>query len=234
MFTMMLLAHVLGDYVLQTNALARWKSRSALGVVAHGLLVTIATMGCALMVVPSWWPYALLIGIIHTLIDFVRARLIVVTHPTTELLWYLGDQFAHLTTIGLMILVSGVQTQTEMTHSPGVLLAVLILLQPAWVMLRFVVRAVWGATAAPPLGAGDKVIPMLERVLIAGLAFAGYGYLAPLILLPRHLGRLQMHGDTIIIRFVYITHWAETLLGTGLALSVGWALRLWLLAGGGG
>lgn len=234
MFTMMLLAHILGDYVLQTNALARWKSRSALGLVAHGLLVTMITVACALVVIPSWWPYALLIGIIHTLIDFVRARLIVVTHPTMQLLWYLGDQAVHLATIGLVISASGVQTQTEMTRGLGVLLAVLILLQPTWVLLRFVVRGVWGAAAAPPLGAGDKVVPMLERVLIAGLAFAGYGYLAPLILLPRHLGRLQMNGNTVIIRFVHATHWAETLLGAGLALSVGWALRLWLLMGGGG
>lgn len=230
MFTMMLLAHVLGDYVLQFNALARWKVRSPIGVLAHGLLVTVMTVVCALVIVPGWWPYALLIGVIHTLIDLVRSQLIVVTHPALELLWYLADQCIHLVTIALVVFLSGVQAQTTVMRGSGAVLTVLILLQPTWVLLRFVVRAVWGTAAAPPLGAGDKVAPMVERLLIAGLAFAGYGYLAPLILLPRRLARLHRDGGAVIIYLNETTHWAETLLGMTLALALGSLLRFWLLS----
>lgn len=230
MFTMMLLAHILGDYVLQFNALARWKARSAMGVLAHGLLVTVVTIVCALLVVPGWWPYALLIGALHTVIDLLRAQLVVAKKPVLELLWYLGDQCVHLITIALVVFASGVQAQTRVLRGSGAVLIVLILLQPAWVLLRFVVRGVWGATAAPPLGAGDKVAPMVERLLIAGIAFTGHGYLAPLVLLPRRLARLQRDSDALIIRLHDTTHWAETLLGMGLALMLGWLLRFWLLA----
>ena len=43
MLQAMLLAHLLGDYVLQNDALARWKSRSLWGVAAHGAVVTACT-----------------------------------------------------------------------------------------------------------------------------------------------------------------------------------------------
>jgi hypothetical protein len=71
---------------------------------------------------------------------------------------------------------------------------------------------------------------MVERLLIAGIAFTGHGYLAPLVLLPRRLARLQRDSDALIIRLHDTTHWAETLLGMGLALMLGWLLRFWLLA----
>jgi hypothetical protein len=228
MFTMMLLAHMLGDYVLQFNALARWKARSIWGVVAHGLLVTGVTVACAVTVVPGWWPYALLIGLLHTLIDLVRSQLIEATDPTLELLWYLADQVLHVVTISATVWASGVDVPASLLRGPAAALAFLILLQPAWVMLRFIVRGIWGATAAPPLGAGEKVLPMLERVVVAVLAFVGVGYLAPLVLLPRRLGRLHVHGDALTIQLMHTTHWAETFMGTVLALVVGWIVRLWL------
>ncbi len=228
MFIMLLLAHVLGDYVLQPNVLARWKARSALGVLVHGSVVTLVTLLCAVVVAMAWWPYALLIGLLHTGIDLARLHLIRPVGPARELLWYLADQGAHLATIGLVVRLSGASAGAPSWYGSIALLALLFLLQPAWVLLRFVVRGLWGAAAAPPLGTGEKVPPMLERVVIAGLAFLGWGYLAPLVLLPRRLPGVQVQGDALILPMVYPTHWAETLLGTALALSVGWALRLWL------
>ncbi len=227
MFTMMLLAHVLGDYVLQCNALARWKARSVWGVAAHGALVTAMTLICAVVIAPTWWPYALFIGLIHTLIDLVRACLIETTDPTLELFWLLADQGIHLSVIALTVLLSGVQAQTALMRGSASVLLLLMLLQPAWVLLRFLVRGVWGPSAAPPLGGGEKVPPMVERLVIAGLAFFGYGYLAPLVLLPRRLGRLRTSSEIITIHLLQSTHWAETLLSMVWALLVGWGLRIW-------
>lgn len=228
MFTMMLLAHILGDYVLQCNALARWKARSMWGVVVHGLLVTVVTLICAVVVTPGWWPYALFIGLIHTLVDLVRARFVETADPTLELFWLLADQVVHVSIIALTVLLSGVQAETVLMRGAAALLFPLMLLQPAWVLLRFLVRGVWGPTAAPPLGGGEKVPPMVERLVIAGLAFFGYGYLAPFVLLPRRLGRLSTSGDIITIHLLQPTHWAETLLSMIWALLVGWGLRIWL------
>ena len=84
MLYVMLLAHLLGDYLFQWGFVARWKARSLVGVLAHGVIVTITTLVCAVLVAPSWWPYALLIGLAHTVIDLVRARFLRVANPGWE------------------------------------------------------------------------------------------------------------------------------------------------------
>jgi hypothetical protein len=55
--------------------------RSPLGILAHGGIVTLTTLVCAAAASPFWWPYALLIGLMHTLIDLVRAGLLCPKHP---------------------------------------------------------------------------------------------------------------------------------------------------------
>ena len=49
----LLLAHLLGDYVFQWDTLARWKTRSLSGVIAHGGIVTLTTLTCAVLVAPT-------------------------------------------------------------------------------------------------------------------------------------------------------------------------------------
>jgi hypothetical protein len=42
MIVALFLAHLVGDYVLQWDKLANWKSRALPGVLAHGLIVAVA------------------------------------------------------------------------------------------------------------------------------------------------------------------------------------------------
>ena len=55
MITAMLLAHLVGDYVLQWDALAAWKSRALAGVAVHAAIVTAVTWLFALPFAPDWW-----------------------------------------------------------------------------------------------------------------------------------------------------------------------------------
>lgn len=230
----MIVAHVVGDYQLQFDALARWKAHSLWGVVAHGGIVTAAHVATAMLIVPSWWPYALLIGITHILIDVVRARLLHPQGARAALLWYLADQLLHLGIIAAVVIYSG-----SMSVGPYriagllpisweillVLLAYLVLMQPAWVLLRFIVRGLWG-TVVPDLGTGEKYEPMLERVLIASFVFLGLPYLVPLVLLPRRIQLQEVRQDGVLLAARLTIHWAETLLGVVLAIMVGVSLRL--------
>lgn len=236
MLYLTLLAHLLGDYVFQPNCIARWKSRSVAGVLAHGAIVTLTTLACTALADPSWWPYALLIGIIHTGIDVVRARLLHPNGPVGELTWYLLDQLAHLSIIGLTVALSGAtalpasfQPVVMMLNHRVVIYAIgyAMLLNPAWVLLRFLVRGMWGANAAPHLGAGEKYGPMLERVLIASCVLTGHFHLAPLILLPRRISPLRAERSGHAGVMVRLTgHWAETALSIALAIAVGTVLRM--------
>lgn len=107
MLYVIILAHLLGDYLFQWGFIARWKARSLLGVLAHGGIVTVTTLACAMLVDPSWQPYAALIGLAHTTIDLVRARFLRTSNPLWELVWYLLDQAAHLAVILLVVAWSG-------------------------------------------------------------------------------------------------------------------------------
>jgi hypothetical protein len=235
----MVLAHLLGDYVLQWDGLVRWKVRSLLGVAAHGGIVTLVTLLCATLVSPALWPYALVIGLLHTVIDLVRARYLGTPDTLWELAWYVLDQLAHLAVILLVVSWSGAPSPASLTGIARVLAdpripayanGYLLLLNPAWVLLRFTVRGVWGAEAAPHLGSGEKYGPMLERVLIASLVLLGQFQLAPLVLLPRRLTPIRMQGGMVGVLLRPTGHWAETLLGTALAAAVGAALRAFALA----
>lgn len=234
MLTMLILAHLLGDYLFQFNVLARWKSRSLWGVVAHGGIVTLTTLACAGLVDPAWWRYAALIGVTHTLIDVVRARLIRTTTTTWDLIYYLFDQAIHIGIIILTVTMRPAALAGGRAVAPKVLafaVGYLLLLQPAWVLLRFIVRGVWGPEAAPHLGIGEKYEPMIERVLITSLVLVGQIALVPLVLLPRRLTaiRVQNNGVGVLVRLT--GHWAETVLSVLIAAGVGLILRL-IMQGG--
>jgi len=231
----MLLAHLLGDYLFQWGFIARWKARSLVGVLAHGGIVTITTLACAALLVPSWWPYALLIGLTHTVIDLVRARFLRAAGPAWELTWYLLDQLAHLAVIVLVVTWSDAPSRSELTGVAGLLadprvlayaLCYLLLLNPAWVFLRLTVRGVWGAEAAPPLGKGEKCLPMVERVLAASCVLTGQFYLLPLVLFPRHLVPLRVRGMGVGVLVQPAGHWPEVIMSMLLAVAVGLVLRL--------
>ena len=44
MITSMFLAHLVGDYILQWDSLAMWKSREYKGVLAHTLVVSLSLL----------------------------------------------------------------------------------------------------------------------------------------------------------------------------------------------
>jgi hypothetical protein len=235
MLYVLLLSHLLGDYFFQWGFIARWKTRSPVGVLAHGAIVTLTTLACAALVDASWWPWALLIGLSHVAIDLVRARYARTPHPSLQLLWYLLDQAAHLGIIVLVVTWSGAPAVADVRGVAGLLLnrrvlayviGYLLLASPAWVLLRFTVRGVWGADAAPRLGEGAKYGPMLERALIATYVLLGQGHLAPLVLLPRRVVPVHVEGQGIGALWQSGEHWAETVLSSLLALAIGLALQL--------
>ena len=71
MVVTMFLAHLVGDYVLQWDNLARWKSRELKGVLAHGLMVGGVTWLLSLPFDPGWWPWVLAVWLTHTAVDAV-------------------------------------------------------------------------------------------------------------------------------------------------------------------
>ncbi len=106
------LKHLLADYFLQTNWMARGKGRISgwqAPLAAHAGIHSIGTLVIAVVVAPALWWLALLDLVIHGAIDRVRALPCIggkLRPDQTHFWWMLGiDQEAHALTHLLFIAV---------------------------------------------------------------------------------------------------------------------------------
>ena len=230
MLQSMFLAHLLGDYVLQTDGLVRWKSRSLWGVLAHGGLVALCAWLCSLPFSLDWWPYALLIGAIHTVIDVARVQLGKVG-PASALFLFLADQALHILAILLVVRASGWMEPRAARSALGAWLqedhrlpfigGYVLLGAPAWVLVHFLVRGMGAASTSLPGRPGERYVGMLERALIATFVLFGQFLAVPLVLAPR----LTLDGASSRAEAERIGYLGEVLVSASLAVVVGLFLR---------
>lgn len=98
-FTRLLLAHVVGDFIFQTDGFCRKKLEGGLSgwhIYLHAFLIFILSW-FALWSLSGWW-LALIIGVSHLLIDSVKKR--------DNLASFLIDQVVHVMCIGVVICVA--------------------------------------------------------------------------------------------------------------------------------
>jgi len=230
----MILAHLLGDYVLQTDGLARWKGRSVWGVLVHGAVVTWSLWLCSLPFTSDWWPYALGIGAVHVLIDIGRVKIGPVG-PTASLFLFLADQVAHALTIAGGLAWSGWLTPhpaetafgawLQADHRLTFIIGYVLLTMPAWVSVHFLVQGMGAKSTSLPGRPGEKYIGMIERSLIATFVLVGQFLLVPLAVAPRLLldGRhVRVETEMEAEQIGYL---GELLISTGLAVAVGLFLK---------
>lgn len=234
MITAMFLAHLVGDYILQWNALAIWKSRSQKGILLHGLIVLSVTWLFSLPYDLNWWRWALLIGVTHTVIDGAHLALARRFNWVREGLWtqvrFVVDQLLHLAVIAfalaasgylsagtlLLDVLAGLRSEPWLTY----MLGYAFVMMPAWVIGKYLVYAVVSG-GAPDFAAGaNKYLGILERLLITTLIVLGHYVFVPLITVPHLLWR-RRDGDRLCARLDR----AEMAAGVLLAIIVGMGLR---------
>jgi hypothetical protein len=229
MIAAMVLAHLVGDYILQWNSLAAWKARQLKGVFVHCLVVTAVTLSFASLIDPAFLPWAAFICLFHFLIDIFGFQ---VKLPISALGRFTVDQLAHFAVIFMALLAGGyIQTQTlnailsqevQTERLMMVLIGYAFVTMPAWVLVKFTAYGLVRGTA-PDFGGPSKYLSILERLLIVTFVALGQFYLVPLILLPRFMmdwPQVQENDCTA----VYL---AELLASVTLAVLVG--LLFWLM-----
>jgi hypothetical protein len=229
MLTAMILAHLVGDYMLQWNELAAWKAREMKGVWVHCLVVTAVTLSFAAFVDPAFLPWAAFICTMHLVIDAFGLRYKL---PIPPLGRFIVDQLAHFAAIFLALaaggyldlaflngrMAAGLQNEQLTLY----LLGYVFVTMPAWVLVKFTAYGLVKGSA-PEFSGHDKYLAMLERLLIVTFVSLGQFYLAPLVILPRFLmefPRLKEAEQTA----VYL---AELLTSTALAVMVG--VAYWMI-----
>lgn len=230
MIAAMLLAHIVVDYVLQWDGLARWKSERLSGVAVHGGIVLVVTWLLSLPYTGRWWPYALFIGLTHTLIDALRTRIGRVS-SRTALGLFLLDQALHLTIILAALSLSGYPALGQMVEAVvrwaqdvrlvTFLIGYTFITMPAWIIVRFLVWGLVASTEAEALLSTDKYIGILERGLITTLVIVGQFPLIPLVAAPR----LVFDGPRVRKSGMASGYVAELLASAAVAIAVGLALR---------
>lgn len=232
----MFLAHLVGDYVLQWDNLARWKSREVKGAVFHGLIVLLVTWLFTLPFDPSWWPWALFIGLTHVAVDGIQPwlmrRFSIKGGGGFALVRLVVDQAIHLSVIVLALVWSGevplAQMGKEMLFELrqdrwlAFVLAYVFIAMPAWILVEFLAYGLVGG-CAPDLARTShlKYVGTLERWLIATFVVLGQFALVPVVAVPRLVfeGR-QVIGTTRAKLYV-----AELLASVALAVAIGLGLR---------
>jgi hypothetical protein len=234
MIIAMLLAHLMGDYVLQWDALARWKGASVKGAACHGAIVLAVTLLFAMLIDPAWWPWALLIGMAHIVID---ASWVVFNRRYTPcsglygLARLLTDQTLHIAVILCALFASGYVTPTGLPGSIGhevqtqrlwaIALGYVVISMPAWIFIEFIFYGLINGSAPDFSRVGKyKYVGSLERGLIATFVATGQFTLVPVVALPRLvLESPQYFGNNRTT--LYMAEWLGSL---AVAVLIGLAL----------
>jgi len=225
----MLLAHLVGDFILQWDRLALWKSRALEGVGFHGLLILIVNWVFTLPFDATWWWGVLFITITHFIIDVTQ---LYVKFRIPALVRFLLDQFLHLLIIFIALiwggylnpatlgadLIASINARPYLSAS----LAYAFITMPAWVLLKF---AIYGLVNGSPPNfpeGPNKYVGILERLLIATLIAFGQFLLIPLVALPR----LILDWPRVVKSGREPLYTSELIASVSLAVAVGFALRL--------
>jgi hypothetical protein len=225
----MLLAHLVGDFILQWDGLARWKSRELKGLIVHGLIILVVTWVFILPFDATWWEGVLFISAIHFVIDAVQFY---VKFPVPTLGRFLVDQFLHFLVIfvaliwggylGLETLVQDLLASIYATPYLSALLGYALITMPAWVFLKFAIYGlIKGAPPNFPEGP-NKFVGIIERLLIVTLVAFGQILLIPLVALPR----LILDWPRVVNNGRESIYAIELIASVSLAVAVGLGLRL--------
>ncbi|MCS7227904.1 MAG: DUF3307 domain-containing protein, partial [Endomicrobia bacterium] len=105
-FFRLLLAHLISDFTLQTNFVARWKKQSFIGVVAHSLtFFVIALILTWRDLNKIWFDYPIklnglwcliIISILHIIEDEYRSYNVRHFHIQDNILFFIWDQIIHI------------------------------------------------------------------------------------------------------------------------------------------
>lgn len=100
----LILGHLIGDFVLQTIDLVRFKGHSWKGLLLHSGIVVISSGICLWSNFPTWWPWLIPLFFLHVGTDWAKVNLS--RHVTGwKTRFFFLDQAAHFAAIFLIVLL---------------------------------------------------------------------------------------------------------------------------------
>jgi len=227
-FIKLLLAHLIGDFLLQpdswVNAKENNKHRSIYlyaHVVLHGLLAWL------LIGEPRFWAYALLLAVAHGVIDWLKLYF---QSEKTQRHWFIADQLLHLITIGgIALLGNKIDVDRYIIDERAwiYITGIFLLTTPASIIIKKII-SIWtpdeNSTKEADLQHAGKYIGILERLFVFFFIvtgnFAATGFLMAAKSIFR-FGDLTQSKDRKLTEYVLI----GTLISFGAALATGYLVK---------
>ena len=170
--TKLILAHLIGDFILQPSKWVAHKEEKKTASPYLYLHILLHTALCFLFLwdLDLWW-IAALVGISHFIIDALKLHL---QKPRSKKLWFFADQALHVSVI-LMIACYTDQFDMQLLSRPEVLIYItgaLFLTMPVSVLIKILLSS-WtpvtmehGKMQTDSLTNAGKYIGILERLLV--------------------------------------------------------------------
>ncbi|WP_224483279.1 DUF3307 domain-containing protein [Robertkochia aurantiaca] len=176
-FLRLLIAHLLGDFVLQSEkwVLAKEKRKILAPQLYVHTLIHIA-LNFLLLWNVSLWYWAVIIGLTHLLIDVMKIYL---QKEDSRRLWFFIDQALHLAVLLAVSLIikGGVSWPDWQTRDLAIFSALIFLTQPAAILIRTLISVYTPKTeigADESLSNAGKYIGILERLLVFIFIITGH------------------------------------------------------------
>lgn len=220
-FLLLLLGHLIGDFVLQPYWLVLAKRQGWTGLLIHvGVVTFVTAILLWISSVPYWWAWVIVLFVGHLFIDQFRTFVFTDTSKGKGLWLLLADQFAHLVLIvilswlatgwtpaDLLILTTPAATNQQLLMAYLIGLAVLIGVIPVLEVETAVTVLYYSGTdlnETVRVDLSDRVLGSIERIIGGFLMLIGFGLLSPLVFLPR-LGIMIYQGQAKTNRIPVVT-----------------------------
>lgn len=226
LFIKILLAHLLGDFLLQpTSWVAHKQAHQAksiylyVHVLVHFLLLYILTSS-------DFIYYAMAIALTHGLIDYLKIKF---QKPNSARIWFMVDQALHLLVL-VIVALTYQKIDLNLYSIPDKLwifaTAILALTLPASIFIKNLI-SIWipeDKNTKEDLQNAGKYIGILERLFVFGFIFGGYFTAIGFLLAAKSIFRF---GDLTQVRDRKMTEYVliGTFISFGLAILVGLAAR---------
>ena len=201
-FLLLVLGHMIGDFVLQPYWLVIAKRNGWTGLLVHvGVVTFITAILLWASAIPNWWVWIIVLFIGHLLIDQFRTYIFTDNSKGKGLLLLILDQLIHLGLLGLLawlaigwtwadlsVLITPLAANEQRLMAYLIGLAVLIGVVPVLEVETAVVALAMQGTNlnyTVKVDLSDRVMGSIERIIAVILILTGYGLLAPLAFAPR-------------------------------------------------
>lgn len=226
LFIKILLAHIVGDFLLQPKSWVRNKEQKKIN---SWLLYLHALLHGALIVLFLWdfslWLPALILMIAHWLIDVIK---LYAQNTKSKTMWFLFDQGLHLVSIFvvwyLMFKPAGSDFSVLASSNIWVYATALLLLTAVSNIVIQVVMSIWSKALNDgkdqSLSNAGKYIGMLERLFVFTFVITGHWSAIGFLLAAKSVfrfGDLTESKDRKLTEYILI----GTLLSFGIALATG-------------